>query len=133
MKRLIAASSLLSTLLLGCAGSDVRRIKCFAEIRYPRTQDQLEKVGRWPQDGYVFSSKTGQLYEWDEGQKRYVPSSVYKTTVVGDKLLIKQKFGVLELNFNALTAEFIDPAYAQPAQLKCLNIPIKHPVGERSS
>jgi len=133
MKRLIAVASLLS--LLGCSSSEFRRIRCWDEALFPPTKQQVQNVTGWPEDGYVFSTKTGQLYEWDNFQERYLPTAEWQTALVGNTLKIRNPYWFedqREVDFKKLTAR--EKVGSAPAlEMKCLELPIKHPVGKPGS
>ena len=81
MKRLL----LLSLVLLGgCAGSEFRRVEC------PGFPDQIKELAAKSEAGRVFSTKTGQLYQWSKFKERYVPDTEWETAVVGEKFKMRR-------------------------------------------
>lgn len=135
MKRLVAGASLLA-LLSGCNGAEIRRIRCWEKADFPPTKQQVQNVTGWPEDGYVFSTKTGQLYSWDSFQERYLPNTAWESVIVGDNLKIRPRSRWFpedkQVNLKNLTAQ--TRVGANPVKdLKCLELPIKHPVGKPGS
>ena len=134
MKRLL----LLSLVLLGgCAGSEFRRIEC------PGFPELIEELSADPKVGYVFSTKTGQLYQWSKFKERYVPDTEWETAVVGEKFKMRTGSWVdsatldeIEINLKDLTAvdrvDFRD-GKTSVIDFTCVELPIKHPIDSPGS
>ena len=127
MKRLL----LLSLVLLGgCAGSEFRRVEC------PLFPEEIEALTAKPEVGTVFSTKTGQLYQWSEFKERYVPDTEWETAVVGEKFKMRRSSPYLakevEINFKKLSSQnrttFHRTGDETSVEFECGNLPIKHPI-----
>ena len=121
----------------GCAGSEFRRVGC------PGYPDEIKELAAKPEAGRVFSTKTGQLYQWSEFKERYVPDTEWETAVVGEKFKMRTgswvdsaTFDEIEINLKDLTVvdrvTFRD-GKASVIDLTCVDLPIQHPIDSPGS
>ena len=159
MKRLFAAASLLVLIASCTPATEFRRLVCANGQELPSDPEWTKKANENPALGWTLSTKTGQIYEYDDFQEAYLALPTYRrpnvnkevkmeTAIVSNKLKARVMAifagnpgepyleSAWTINLDDLTGEASnyrrgssDPETYEP--MVCMDAPINHPIKEK--